>query len=211
MVTTVPKLLQWAQGLQAIAQSGLAWDPGDHDRERYEQVRRIAAEMLAESGGGDAERIEGLYADADGQATPKLDSRGVVFRGGELLLVQERDSGCWSLPGGWVDVGESPGEAVAREVLEESGYRTRATRLLALHDRDRHGYPPHPWHIWKAFFLCELVDGAQQPLGLETTAAGFFRRDELPKLPLRFADATLGELEQCFEYREHPEWPTRFD
>jgi ADP-ribose pyrophosphatase YjhB (NUDIX family) len=211
MVTTVPKLLQWARGLQAIAQSGLAWDPGDYDRERYEQVRRIAAEMLAESGGGDAERIESLYADADGQATPKLDTRGVVFRGGELLLVQERDSGCWSLPGGWVDVGEMPSEAVVREVLEESGYRTRAARLLALHDRDRRGYPPHLWHIWKAFFLCELVGGAQQPLGLETTAAGFFGRAELHELPLRFGEATLRELEQCFEYGEHPEWPTRFD
>jgi ADP-ribose pyrophosphatase YjhB (NUDIX family) len=211
MVTAVPKLLEWARELQAIAQSGLAWQPSDYERERYEQVRRIAAEMYARADGRDADEIEGLFAAEVGHATPKLDTRGVVFRGEQILLVHERAGGCWSLPGGWVDVGESPSEAVTREVLEESGYRTRAAKLLALYDRDRRGYPPHPWHIWKAVFLCELVDEEQARLGSETVAAGFFRRSELADLPLRFTGATLRELDRCFEQREHPEWPTQFD
>ena len=72
---------------------------------------------------------------------------------------------------------ESPSEAAERELLEESGYTTRAVKLLALQDRDRQGYPPHAWHVWKAIFLCELAGGEQQALGSETDDARFFARD----------------------------------
>jgi ADP-ribose pyrophosphatase YjhB (NUDIX family) len=210
VVTRQPALLRWARSLQAIAQSGLAWQPGQYDRERYEDVRRVAAEMISDVDGGDADRIEGVFAFEEGHATPKLDVRGVVFRGDALLLVRERDGGGWCLPGGWVDVGESPSVAVAREVLEESGHAVNPVKLLGLYDRDVRGYPPHTWHIWKAFLGCELLGGDRRPLGYETTAAGFFTREELPT-PLRFADATRRELERCFEHREHPEWPSDFD
>jgi ADP-ribose pyrophosphatase YjhB (NUDIX family) len=202
-------MLAWARELQSIAQSGLAWEPREYDRQRYEQVRRLAAERVAD-GGGDADRVEAVFAAEAGHATPKIAVGGVVFRGDELLLVQERAGEVWSLPGGWVDVGESPSEAVAREVLEESGYAARPVRLLGLYDRARHGFPPHLWHMWKALFLCELDGTEPRPIGYETLAAGFFARDGLPS-PLRFADATRREIERCFEQREHPEWPTAFD
>jgi ADP-ribose pyrophosphatase YjhB (NUDIX family) len=201
-------MLAWARELQAIAQSGLAWEPREYDRQRYEQVRRVAAEIVAN--GRDADRIEAVFAAETGHATPKVDVRGVVFRDDRILLVREREGGVWSLPGGWVDIGESPSEAVAREVLEESGYAARPVKLLGLYDRDRRGFPPHLWHIWKAFFLCELEGGERRPLGYETLDSGFFGREELPE-PLRFAEATRAEIERCFEQREHPEWPTDFD
>jgi ADP-ribose pyrophosphatase YjhB (NUDIX family) len=210
VVTESPKLLQWARSLQAIAQSGLAWEPREYDRQRFEEVRRVAADMFACADGGDAARIEGWLAAEVGHATPKLDVRGVVFREEELLLVQEREGGGWSLPGGWVDVGESPSAAVAREVREESGHDVRPVKLLGLYDRDRRGFPPHTWHIWKAFFLCELVDGERRELGYETTAAGFFGQDALPT-PLRFAEATAREIARCFDQHHHPDRPTEFD
>jgi ADP-ribose pyrophosphatase YjhB (NUDIX family) len=95
-------------------------------------------------------------------------------------------------------------------VLEESGYAARPVKLLAVYDRDRRGFPPHLWHIWKVFFLCELAGTERGPLGYETLDCGFFPRTELPQ-PLRFAEATRAEIERCFEHREHPEWPTEFD
>lgn len=207
MTETAPKLLDWARRLQAIAQTGIAYDGTQvYDRERYEQVRQIAAEMFAADGGFEA--ADAVLALERGHATPKLDVRGVVFRGDEILLV--REDGAWSLPGGWVDVGESPSEAVVREVLEESGHETRAVKLLALLDRDRHGYEPHAWHIWKAIVLCELLGSEQQALRSETDAAGFFARDAVPG-QLRSGDATRALVERAFEHREHPEWPTDLD
>jgi ADP-ribose pyrophosphatase YjhB (NUDIX family) len=203
----VAPILDWARKLQAIAQTGLAYEePSVYDRERYEQVRHIAAEMLASN--GDVDALDARLAAEEGHATPKLDVRGAVFHGGEILLVSE--GGAWSLPGGWADVGESPAEATVREVLEESGYATRAVKLLALLDRDRQGYPPHVWHIWKAIFLCELTGEEQSELGSETEDARFFKRDSLPE-PLRVNVSTRRLIESCFEHHEHREWPADFD
>jgi ADP-ribose pyrophosphatase YjhB (NUDIX family) len=203
----MPKLLDWARRLQAIAQTGVAYgDASVYDRERYADVRHIAAEMFAAN--GDADEIDRRLSLETGHATPKLDVRGAVFRDDEILLVREPDG--WSLPGGWADVGESPAEAAEREVLEESGYATRAVKLLALQDRDRQGYPPHAWHIWKAIFLCDLVEGEQHELGDETTDARFFARDALPG-PLRVGVSTRALIERCYDHRAHPEWPADFD
>lgn len=203
----VPKLLDWARRLQAIAQTGVAYgEPHVYDRERYAQVREIAAEMFAAD--GDAATADAVLALETGHATPKLDVRGVVFRADEILLV--REEGAWSLPGGWVDVGETPSEAATREVLEESGYTTKAVKLLALIDRDRHAYEPHAWHIWKAIVLCELAGDDPAELRSETDAAAFFPRDALPE-PLRSGAATRALIERAFEHREQPGWPADFD
>jgi ADP-ribose pyrophosphatase YjhB (NUDIX family) len=205
---TVPKLLDWARRLQAIAQTGVAYgEPTQYDRERYEQVRLIAAEMLAAD--GNVGPIEAGLAQEVGHATPKLDVRGVVFRGDKILLVRDREAGWWTLPGGWADVGESPSEAVTREVLEESGYSTRATKLLALYDRDRHAYTPHQWHIWKAVFLCELDGGKQAELTSETDDARFFAHADLPEA--LHAEATRQLIARVYEHQANPEWPTDFD
>jgi ADP-ribose pyrophosphatase YjhB (NUDIX family) len=209
VVTETPKVLVWARGLQAIAQSGLAWEPRAYDGERYEQVRRIAAEMLADPAQLDVDGVEGLFASQVGHATPKLDVRGAVFRADEILLVEEASDLGWSLPGGWADVGETPREAVEREVLEESGYRVRATKLIGLYERDRRADRPHVWHIWKVAFLCELVDGEQLPLGAETTDARFFARDELPRL--RYSRLSEWQIERCFAHHHDPTLSTEFD
>jgi ADP-ribose pyrophosphatase YjhB (NUDIX family) len=208
-VTAISPLLVWARSLQAIAQSGLAWEPSAYDSERYEQVRRVAAEMFAHPDGLDASTVEGLLAQESGHATPKLDVRGAVFRGDQILLVQEaRDRG-WSLPGGWADVGESPGEAAAREVLEESGYRTRPVKLVGLYERDRHAFPPHQWHIWKAVFLCDLVGEGQDFPDSEIADTRFFRREDLPGL--RYSRASEWQIDRCFAHRDDSTLPTEFD
>ena len=102
----------------------------------------IAPEMIGRASGGDTSRVLDLFACDAGYATPKVDVRGVVFQDGKILLVQERSDGLWTLPGGWADVGDYPANAVVREIREESGYETRATKLLALLDRNRHDHPP---------------------------------------------------------------------
>jgi ADP-ribose pyrophosphatase YjhB (NUDIX family) len=209
VVTVTPQLLTWARSLQAIAQSGLAYEPRVYDGERYEQVRRIAAEMLADPDQLGVDGVEGIFASQVGHATPKVDVRGAVFREDAILLVEEASDLGWSLPGGWADIGESPGEAVEREVLEESGYRTRAVKLIGLYERDRRATRPHLWHIWKAAFLCELVDSEQLPLGAETTDARFFMRDELPRL--RYSRASEWQIERCFAHHDDLLLPTDFD
>jgi hypothetical protein len=130
-----PKWIKWSRQLMAIAQNGLTYAQDHFDVERYGQIRTVAAEMMAEYSEWDDQEIFRQFAKEDGYATPKVDVRGAVFREHQILLVKERADGRWALPGGWADVNESPREAVEREILEESGFQTRAGKLLALWDR----------------------------------------------------------------------------
>jgi len=204
-----PQWLAWTKRLQAIAQNGLTFAENPFDVERYQAVREVAAEMLAAGSGTSVERVLDLLVQEAGYATPKVDVRGVVFRDDALLFVRERIDGGWTLPGGWADVGESPGESVVREIYEESGYRTRAVKVLAVYDRTRHGQvPPHPHHIYKLFFLCQLTGGTAVA-SLETDGVAFFPQGEVPGLSL--GRVTPRQVARMFEHHRHPEWPTDFD
>ena len=210
--STIPRLLAWAQQLQAIAQSGLFYNPPQFEQERYQQVAQIAVEMASAAGMGETGAIEQAYGAQTGHATPKVDVRGVVFRENRLLLVQEMlDGGRWTLPGGWADIGSSPAENTVREVYEESGYRVRAVKLLACYDRLRHGHPPHLFHIYKLFFRCELEsdERSPDPDNHETGDFGWFAADELPELSS--GRVTAKQIGRFFEHLRQPDLPTDFD
>jgi ADP-ribose pyrophosphatase YjhB (NUDIX family) len=203
-----PQWLEWTRQLQAIAQAGLTYAHDPFDVERYQAVRTLAAEITAAHTGIAPERVLDLFAGEFGHPTPKVDVRGAVFDGDTILLVKERVDGGWTMPGGWADVNESPAEAVVREVFEESGYETRAVRLLALYDRRKHEHPPHPWHIYKVFFQCERLGGAPAT-SLETDGVAFFHKDEIP--PLSVGRVTAVQIARFFEHFCNPSWPADFD
>lgn len=208
--------LDWARKLQAIAQNGLTYGRDPYDVERFKSVRDIASQMMAVHADADPAYVRDLFASEIGHATPKVDVRGVVFQDDSMLLVRERSDGGWTLPGGWADVGESPAEAVVREIDEESGYRTRAVKLLAVFDRDRHPHTPLPYYVYKLFFRCELISGHPPATEArhggaydETIGVGFFRADELP--PLSTGRVTPAQIQRFFDHYHHPHWPADFD
>jgi ADP-ribose pyrophosphatase YjhB (NUDIX family) len=206
---TEPQWLLWSRQLMAVAQNGLTYASNPFDIDRYQSVRSIAAAILADHTLADQARIENLFAQEVGYATPKVDVRGVVFRDQALLLVKERQDGGWTLPGGWADINESPSEAVVREVFEESGYRTRATKLLAVFDRAKHPHVPLlPFHIYKLFLLCEWL-GGEATTSSETEAVDFFREDQLPELSI--SRTTPDQIARLFEHLRQPELPADFD
>jgi 8-oxo-dGTP pyrophosphatase MutT (NUDIX family) len=123
----------WVRRLQAIAQNGLTFSRDPFDRERYEQVRSVAEEILTSAADIDPALVRNLLRGEHGYATPKVDVRGAVFREHRVLLVREHSDGLWTLPGGYADVGESPAEAVVREIQEESGFATQVCKLVALY------------------------------------------------------------------------------
>jgi len=207
-----PSWLLWVRELQAIAQTGLEFAKDPYDRERYIAVRALAARMMAQRASADPTWVEKLFAEQTGYATPKVDVRGAVFReDGCILLVREvADSGRWSLPGGWAEVNQSPREAVVREVLEESGFAVTVRKLAAIYDRARHPHlPPRPFHIYKLFFVCDIVGGAAQTSS-ETSEVAFFAEDEIP------SDLSIGrvlpyQFTRMFEHARSSALPTDFD
>jgi ADP-ribose pyrophosphatase YjhB (NUDIX family) len=200
-------LLEWIARLAAIAQSGLTFSPNEFDRQRYEQIRAIAAEMAAWPA-GNVGSVEAVFAAASGYATPKVICRAAVIDQDRILMVRETADGRWTLPGGWIDIGESAATAVEREVYEESGYRVGVRKLAAVYDKLRHDHPPAPHHTYLLFFLCELLGGAPTT-SLETSDVGWFARDELPELSM--IRATAGQILRMFEHAADPSLPTDFD
>ena len=203
-----PQWLRWIKHLQAIAQDGLTYTKDDYDLGRYEQLRELAAEMLAAHSTGTLEEASDLLAFETGPATPKVDVRAAVFWEGRILLVKEPGEAGWSLPGGWADVCESPSEAAARETLEESGFRVRPVRLLAAYDRDRHDHPPIPYHVYKLVFLCEVLDEVPAS-DVDTDGVRFFGEQELPELSV--SRVTRAQISRFFEQYRDPGHPTDFD
>lgn len=209
-----PRWLEWARELHSVAHNGLLYVRDPYDRERYDQVLRIAAEMMAtQSDNADLQPVMDLLKQDVGYLTPKVDVRGAVFRDDKILMVRElQDEGRWTLPGGWADPNDTPSKAVEREVLEETGYQVTAERVLAVFDRShpRHGhYPPHPLYSYKLFFLCRLTGGAAVE-SHETGESRFFGEDELPA-ELSIARVTEPQIRRIFEQYKKGELTADFD
>ncbi|RBP35538.1 ADP-ribose pyrophosphatase YjhB (NUDIX family) [Roseimicrobium gellanilyticum] len=185
-------LLEFSRELAAIGQAGLTYSKDPFDKERFIRLRQMAGELLEMHAGVPDFR----WPDEIGYPTPKVDVRGAIFQGAQVLLIKETASGLWTLPGGWADVNSSPKENVERECLEETGYVVEATVLTSIIDRDRAGYPRHANSIFKLFFLCEITGGAPTT-NVECSAIEFFDVATLPELdPHR---ASREDIERAYQ------------
>ncbi len=200
--------LAMARELQAIAQNGLAFTKEHFDTLRYRDLSALAAKMLAGLTHSTPEEIGDLLDGEAGYTTPKVEVRGVVARGDQMLFVRERSDGLWTLPGGWADQGLSPAQCIEKEIREESGFIVTADKLLAALDRDRHAHPPYIFAVYKLFFRCTLIRGEATPSD-ETSEVAFFSRDNIP--PLSQGRITVTQVERMFAHLRHPDWPADFD
>lgn len=203
-----PDWLRWAEALQTIASAGLTYSRDPFDRDRFEQVRGIAAEILSRHTDLTLPEAAARLRAEPGYVTPKVDVRAAVFDGDRVLLVREVSDGCWSLPGGWADVGESPAEVVVREVREEAGLLVRAVRLLAVLDKRKHPHPTQLAYVYKLFFLCQVLGGELRP-SHETPDVDWFSRGALP--PLSVDRVLPAQVERLFQLRDAPGLPADFD
>ena len=110
---------------------------------------------------------------------PKVAVGVAVFRDDKLLLVRrtmEPGRGRWSLPGGFLDVGEDPRGAAEREAAEEASVEVRVTHLI-----DVFANPPADGGAVFVLYAAQWVAGEPKP-GDDADDAGFFPRDEIPPL-----------------------------
>ena len=199
--------LKWAIEIQSIAQCGLTYTKDVYDKERYEQLRNIAAEMLSYKTEIPVNKIKNLFCNEEGYQTPKLDTRAAIFKDGKILLVHEK-SGTWSLPGGWVDVLESIESNTIKEVKEEAGLDVVAKKIIAIQDRNKHNTPLYPYGVCKVFVQCDLI-GGEFVENIETTEIGYFSLDNLPNLSNE--KSNFEQIEMCFKAKEDENWKVIFD
>jgi len=201
------KWIEWAQEIFSLSQAGVTYSQNPFDIERYKRLQEITAEMIASQSTIAKEAVLESFSMQAGYITPKVDVRGAVVRDGKVLLIQERVDGKWAMPGGWADLGNSPASVAEREVWEESGFRVKAEKVVAVLDANRIE-PFEFYHAYKLIFLCKLLEGEPRT-SHETLAVDFFDPDHLP--PLSSYRTNEDMLREVFAHVENPNRPTVFD
>ena len=199
-------LVKLAMELQSIAQNGLTYTRDKYDKERFERIRDISAEIMEIKTGLPLDKIKSLFCNEIGYQTPKLETRAVIFKENKILLVKENNK--WSLPGGWIDYNESVSSNTIKEVKEEAGLDVDPVKIIAIQNRNKHNYPKYAYEICKIFILC-INKGGKFHENNETTESGFFSLDDLPQLD---EDKNVYEqLEMCFKAYNSDNWNAIFD
>jgi ADP-ribose pyrophosphatase YjhB (NUDIX family) len=179
---TASKYLTLIEHLRSIADIGLLYAKDEFDRDRYTELRQISHDMLKMTTEHTDDELHATYPPATDYPTAKVDVRGLLINAeGKILLVKETADGCWSLPGGWADVGYSPKETIVKEFKEETGLDITAERLLALFDKKMHPHPPQPFYVYKLVFWC-TADSEQLLKGFDMLDVAYFDIDQLPPL-----------------------------
>ncbi len=178
-------LLRWSETLAGIARTGLGFTDNPYERERFEEVLAVAADIRATAGRCHdpatqiTEWLEAVGSGVAGYVTPKVAVGAVVSDDdGRLLLIRRSDSGRWLYPTGWADVGYSSSEVAVKEVAEESGIHCEPVRLIAVLDSMRHGFTSVP--TYSLVYHCRAVGGELRAHPVECTGVGFFAQTELP-------------------------------
>ncbi len=208
LMEEVDQFTKWATNLQSIAQAGLHYGKDVFDRERYEQVRKIAGEMMQAKTGLSKEQIKTLFLGDEGYQTPKIETRAAIFKDAKILLVRERMAQEWSLPGGWNDYDQTTAQNCVKEAKEESGRIVKPVKLIAVQDRNHHNKPILATNVTKIFYLCKENSG-EFVSNDETDACDYFALDNLPKLSLD--RNTKEQIEMCFKASKNPNWQTLFE
>lgn len=183
-------LARWSETLAGIARTGLGFTQSLYERERFEEVLHVAADIKAAADEAlDVRRERDHFVDewltsigegVPGYVTPKVAVGAVVGNdAGQILLVKRRDSGIWLYPTGWADVGYSASEVAVKEVHEETGIVCQPHHLLAVIDGQRMGFTR--FSMYMLLFYCQASGGELVGHPLETDGVGWFYRDQLPE------------------------------
>jgi 8-oxo-dGTP pyrophosphatase MutT (NUDIX family) len=113
---------------------------------------------------------------------------------GRLLLQEQADGEGWSLPGGAIEPGESPTQALRREVLEETGLIVEPQRILGVFGGSefRHTYPNGDAVEYLAvLYRCSVKGRGSAPIDPETVSLRYFGVADMPRLALPYPEEIL--------------------
>lgn len=216
-------LVRWSETLAAVARTGMGFTQSLYERERYEEVLKVAADIKAaadealeirrEQDHFIQEWMDSIGEGVPGYVTPKV-AVGVICGNdqGEILLVQRADSGVWLYPTGWADVGYSASEVALKEVEEETGILCEPVQLLGVIDGQRMGFSR--FGMYMILFHCRAIGGALAGHPLETSGVGWYAEDALPEPcagaswwgPMAFAAIRGEAMTASFDAPRAPLW-----
>ena len=192
---------KYLQRMIALTDTGLTFTKDPFDRERYEDLRSLLSEMLNQVSDLDADEVAELLKPTSAYATPLMDVRAWIVEDEKICLVRGQGENDWALPGGFGEVGYSPTENILKEIEEETGFKAKVERLLAVFDTNRFQLQSNQYA--KFVFECKFLDGQFQE-NQEIADLQFFAIDQLPTLSeKRITKEQIEILWQVYQgYRE---------
>ncbi len=178
------RLQLWADELRAVANDGLRWSADNpYHQQRFARIRRVAAELFAAQDLRDADTLEQRWSADLTHVAPYPGGDAAIFNAaGEILLIQRKDDQLWAMPGGLLEVGETPAQGTCREAWEETGVVVEALALIGVYDSRLCGSSSTA-HLYQFVFLCRPCDPNPMPVvSDETLDVGWFSTDSLPPL-----------------------------
>jgi ADP-ribose pyrophosphatase YjhB (NUDIX family) len=176
------QLALWADRLRDLSAMGLAFASNVYDSDRYKAVQDIAISLLALAIGEPPEDLEPLRAPVFSRPTPLVGGdAAVIDKRGRILLILRADNHRWAMPGGALEVGETPLAGVLREVLEETGIPCGPVGLVGVFDSRRCGLASRH-HIYLLTFLCRPAGEDRRAIyhGSEVLEVDWFPEHKLP-------------------------------
>lgn len=203
------QLHRWAREINAIGMCGRTYSKDRFDIERFERLQEIACEMASTYVDESIEVIRKQWIQDARYKTPQLDTRAAIFdEEGRILMVKEKLSNKWSLPGGWCDENCSAVENTLKEVREEACMTVVVTKFVALLDRARHNEPDTLSGCLKVFLECKAGPGEFVD-NIETSERRFFKKEEIPTGDdLRSSTNSYDQIMMCFAAHNDPNWKT---
>lgn len=177
------RIALWADRLRDIAAMGLRFSEAVYDRERYQAIQDLGMEMLAAATAEPIEELEPLRATIFSRPTPfSVGDAAVINDNGEILLIRRADNHKWAMPGGALEVGETPAQGVVREAFEETGVRCEPVALVGVFDSRLCGSETRH-HLYHLLFLCRPFDNqdpSEPSHAHEVLGTQWFAEDRLP-------------------------------
>ena len=178
------QLALWVDKLRSISDLGLMHSKNIYEQEHYQAMQEIVIEMLVVTTDIPPEEIETLSLQHLFDPTPlSVADAAVLNEEGRILLIQRADNKMWAMPGGMLEVGETPAEGAIRETLEETGVHCFAKELVGVFD-SRYTGGKSSFHLYHFTFLCELDTSKEieeAAFAHETLGFGWFAEAKLPK------------------------------
>lgn len=115
---------------------------------------------------------------------PEITVDAVIERNDKILLIKRKNEpfkGCWGLPGGFVEYGESTEDAIIREVKEEADLDISINALMSVYSKP--GRDPRG-HVISICYKASAT--GREKGGTDASAAAFFTRTKIKALTLAF-------------------------
>jgi 8-oxo-dGTP pyrophosphatase MutT (NUDIX family) len=174
--------LRLLEKLKAIASWGLHFGKDPEDLARYQQVLQLTEQYYGLALGLSADEVHQQSKTQIKQFfdLPFVGAEAAMFdSSGKILLMKRSDNSKWCIPGGIVNVGETPEQGAIREAWEETGLHVRVLELVGLYTMTYLDIAQSRYTVVGFTYLCEVIDGTLQrsheDLGLQ-----YWKLEEVP-------------------------------